>query len=117
MPVASLNGFTLRAATRPGALHGAGREALLRYVLRPSIAQQRLERAHSDVMRITLKRAYADGTLAVELDPVSLLCRVATSVPPRFQELRRKSAPAGHALTACHASSPPHALAGGRRTP
>jgi hypothetical protein len=29
-----------------------------------------------------LKRAYADGTVAVEMDPLSLLCRLATSVPP-----------------------------------
>ena len=33
-------------------------------------------------MRITLKRAYADGTVAVDMDPLSLLCRLATSVPP-----------------------------------
>lgn len=33
-------------------------------------------------MRIVLKRAYTDGTLAVEMDPLSLLCRLATSVPP-----------------------------------
>ena len=40
---ASLDGFTLHAATRSGACHPAGREALLRYVLRPPIAQERLE--------------------------------------------------------------------------
>ena len=32
---ATLDGFTLHAATRAGALDVAGREALLRYVLRP----------------------------------------------------------------------------------
>ena len=37
----SLDGFTLHAATRAGALDPAGREALLRYVLRPPIAQER----------------------------------------------------------------------------
>jgi hypothetical protein len=35
---ASLDGFTLHAATRAGALHPGGREALLRYVLRPKVA-------------------------------------------------------------------------------
>jgi len=35
---ASLDGFTLHAATRAGALHPAGREARLRYVLRPPVA-------------------------------------------------------------------------------
>jgi hypothetical protein len=79
---ASLDGFTLHAATGAGALHLAGREALLRYVLRPPLAQQRLERGAGDLVRITLERAYADGTVAVELDSLSLLCRLATSVPP-----------------------------------
>jgi hypothetical protein len=39
---ASLDGFTLHAATCAGALDTAGREALLRYVLRPPIAQERV---------------------------------------------------------------------------
>lgn len=33
-------------------------------------------------MRITLKKAYSNGTLAVDMDRLSLLCRLATSVPP-----------------------------------
>jgi hypothetical protein len=79
---ASLDGFTLHAATRAGALDVAGREARLRYVLRPPIAQQRLEPRPDGLVRIALKRAYADGTVALEMDPLSLLCRLATSVPP-----------------------------------
>jgi hypothetical protein len=67
LPCASLDGFTLHAATRAGALQLAGREALLRYVLRPPLVQQRLERGAGDLVRITLKRAYADGTVAVEV--------------------------------------------------
>jgi Putative transposase len=36
-----------------------------------------------------LMRAFADGTLAVEMDPLSLLCRLATSVPPpRFHTVK-----------------------------
>jgi len=34
-------------------------------------------------VRITLKKAYTDGTLAVDMDPLSQLCQLATSVPPR----------------------------------
>jgi hypothetical protein len=86
---ASLDGFTLHAATRAGALDTAGREALLRYVLRPPIAQERLEPRPDRLVRIALKRAYADGTVAVEMDPLSLLCRLATSVPPpRFHTVK-----------------------------
>ena len=76
---ASLDGFTLHAATRAGAFHPAGREALLRYVLRPPIAQERLEQRPDGLVRIT---PYTDGTVAVDMDPLSLLCRLATSVPP-----------------------------------
>jgi len=79
---ASLDGFTLHAATRAGALDTAGREALLRYILRPPIAQERVEPTKDGLVRIVLKRAFSDGTVAVEMDPLSLLCRLATSVPP-----------------------------------
>ncbi|HMI83253.1 MAG TPA: transposase [Polyangiaceae bacterium] len=79
---ASLDGFTLHAATRAGALDTAGREALLRYVLRPPVAQERVATRKDGLVAITLKRAYADGTIAVEMDPLSLLCRLAMSVPP-----------------------------------
>jgi hypothetical protein len=81
---ASLDGFTLHAATRAGAFHPAGRETLLRYVLRPPIAQERLKPRPDGLVRITLKKAYTDGTVAADMDPLSLLCRLATSVaPPR----------------------------------
>jgi hypothetical protein len=79
---ASLDGFTLHAATRAGALDTVGREALFRYVLRPPIAQERVVPQKSGLVAITLKRAYADGTVAVEMDPLSLLCRLAMMVPP-----------------------------------
>ncbi len=79
---ASRGGFTLHAATRAGALDLAGREALLRYVLRPPLAQERLELRPDGLVRIVLERAFGDGTSAVDMDPLSLLCRLATSVPP-----------------------------------
>ena len=77
-----LHPFTLHAATRAGSHHLAGREALLRYALRPPIAKDRLETRPDGLVRITLKRAWDDGTVAVDLDPLSLLRRLATSVPP-----------------------------------
>jgi hypothetical protein len=70
---ASLDRFTLHAATRAGALDSAGREALLRYVLRPPVAQERVEQRPDGLVRITLKKAYTDGTIAVDMDPLSLL--------------------------------------------
>jgi putative transposase len=86
---ASLDGFTLHAATKAGALDVVGREALLRYVLRPPLAQERLERQPDGLVRITLKRRYSDKTIAVDMDPLSLLCRLAMSVPPpRFHTVK-----------------------------
>jgi hypothetical protein len=35
-----------------------------------------------DLVRIELKRPFSDGTVAIDLDPLSLLCRLAASVPP-----------------------------------
>src|SRR5260221_8825195 len=79
----------MAAATRAGALDETGREALLRYVLRPPIAQERVQPQSNGLVRIALKRAYADGTFAVDMDPLSLLFRLATSVPPpRFHTVK-----------------------------
>ena len=48
----SLDGFTLHAATHAGAADVAGREALLRYVLRPPIAQERVEAKSDGLVRL-----------------------------------------------------------------
>lgn len=95
---ASLDGFTLHAATRAGALDLFGREALLRYVLRPPLAQERLEQRPDGLVRIILKKAYRDGTVAVDMDPLSLLCLEPTkeahdSLVPVFQCRRRRRGP------------------------
>jgi Putative transposase len=58
-------------------------------VLRPPVAQERVDLRPDGLVRITLKKAYADGTVAVDMDPLSLLCRLATSgPPPRFHTVR-----------------------------
>ena len=53
---ASLDEFTLHAPTRAGGHDAAGREALLRYVLRPPVEQERVEQRPDGLVRITLKR-------------------------------------------------------------
>ncbi len=82
-------GFTLHAATRAGAMDERGREALLKYVLRPPIAQERITRGPDGLIRIALKKRFSDGTFAVDLDPLSLLTRLCAAVPPpRFHTVR-----------------------------
>ena len=82
-------GFSLHAATRAGAEDEKGREALLKYILRPPLATERLQPGPEGLVRITLKRPFSDGTFAIDLDPLSLLCRLAAMVPPpRFHTTR-----------------------------
>ena len=76
-------GFSLHAATTASADDARGREALARYAFRPPIAQERLHILPDNLVRIELKRPFSDGTVAIDLDPLSLLCRLAASVPPR----------------------------------
>jgi len=57
--------------------------------LRPAVAQERVTRGPDGLVRITLKKPFSDGTVAVDMDPLSLLCRLAASVPPpRFHTVR-----------------------------
>jgi hypothetical protein len=82
-------GFSLHAATTASADDSRGREALVRYALRPPIAQERLELLPDELVRIQLRHPFRDGTVAIDLDPLSLLCRLAASVPPpRFHTVR-----------------------------
>ena len=96
-PGASLTGplcatdmrFTLHAATVARRDDVAGREALARYALRPPLAEERITVLADGRVRVALKRAFSDGTTAVEMDPLSLLCRLAASVPaPGFHTVR-----------------------------
>ncbi len=104
---ASLDGFTLHAATRAGAMDPTGREALLCYVLRPPIAHERLEQRPDGLVRITLKKPYTDGTVAVDMDPLSLLSRLATRFPHGASTpfaTRAYSGPGAHGDHASHRS-------------
>lgn len=76
------DGFSVHAATTAPADDARARETLCKYVLRPPLAQDRVRRLGSGLVRILLKRAFSDGTTAIDLDPLSLLCRLAASVPP-----------------------------------
>jgi hypothetical protein len=84
-------GFNLHAKTRAGAVHDEARARLLRYVLRPPLAQDRLAILPDHRVRLTLKRAWSDGTYALDMDALALLSRLASAVPPPKQHLTRYS--------------------------
>jgi hypothetical protein len=43
------------------------------------------------LVRVELKRPFSDGTVAIDLDPLSFLCRLAAAVPPPRAHLVRYS--------------------------
>ena len=49
----------------------------------PPIAQERVTRGPDGLVRIALKKAFSDGTIAIDLDALSLLTRLCAAVPPR----------------------------------
>jgi hypothetical protein len=72
----------LHARTTARAEDTHGKEKLVRYILRPPVAQERRHVLPDELVRVELKRPFADGTTAVDMAPLSLLCRLAASVPP-----------------------------------
>jgi hypothetical protein len=53
------------------------------------VAQERVAQGPDGLVRILLKKPFSDGTVAVDLDPLSLLCRLCAAVPsPRFHTVR-----------------------------
>ncbi|HEX7603574.1 MAG TPA: hypothetical protein VF316_18270, partial [Polyangiaceae bacterium] len=55
-------------ATRRTAIEPTVAHALLKYVLRPPIAQERVVRGPDGLVRIALKRVFSDGTTAIDMD-------------------------------------------------
>ena len=82
-------GFNLQAATRVAAQDNKGREALCRYVLRPPLANDRLERLANGRVRLSFKRPWRDGTSSVVLEPTALIARLAALVPAPRRHVTR----------------------------
>ena len=84
-------GFSLHAATTAPAHDARARETLCNYVLRPPLAEQRVKKLPNGLVRVELKRPFSDGTIAIDLDPLSFMCRLAAAVPPPRAHLVRYS--------------------------
>jgi hypothetical protein len=88
---AAFTGFSLHASTTVAAGDTPGRERLIKYILRPPLAAERLERIDAGRVRLRLKRPFSDGTWAIEMDELSLCARLAALVPPPWQNQVRYS--------------------------
>jgi hypothetical protein len=63
-------------------------EHVCRYVLRPPVAQDALERLAGGSVLLHIRRPWSDGTRAVVLEPLALLARLAALIPrPRINLL------------------------------
>jgi hypothetical protein len=106
-------GFSLHAARREKAEHRERLEELVRYVLRPPLANNRPKWLSDDELLLTLKRAGRDGTKHLIVTPMEMLSRLAALVPPKALFNQQKMA---SVITAClhrdpscvHSSSPSH---------
>lgn len=79
---AVLGGFSLHAGVSVAGTDRAGLERLCRYMGRPPLAAQRLERARDGRIVYRLRHRWRDGTSAIVFEPRELLARLAAQVPP-----------------------------------
>jgi hypothetical protein len=79
---ASCDGYTVHAGVVIGARNRKGLEQLCRYIARPPLAKERVEALPDGRVRIQLKRAWSDGTTALELSRLELVERLMALVPP-----------------------------------
>ena len=96
-PVAEVRGFNLHAKQVVDGRDRQRVEQLCRYILRPPLAQDRLEERADGLLQLTLKRVWKDGTRALLLEPNELIARLVAAIPPpRFHQLRYFGVLSGH---------------------
>jgi hypothetical protein len=81
-PVAEALGVNVYAKQLVDGRDRAQLERLARYVLRPPLSQERLERRDDGRLQLTLKSVWKDGTRALLLEPHALLVRLCAAIPP-----------------------------------
>jgi hypothetical protein len=59
-----------------------GRTNLLKFVIRPPIAAEHVTLTEDGIVAIQPKKPFRDGTVSVEMDPLSLVSRLAAAVHP-----------------------------------
>ena len=97
-PVAEHRGVNVHAKQCVDGRDRRQLERLCRYIARPPIAQDRLERRADGRLELSFKRPWKDGTRAVVLEPDDLMVRLCAAVPPpRFHLVRYFGVLASHA--------------------
>jgi Putative transposase len=83
------HGFSLHAAVRWRADQRAELEHLCRYITRPAIANERLQRNRAGQVVLQLKSPYKDGSTHIVMEPLEFMERLAALVPrPRLHLIR-----------------------------
>ena len=87
--VAECGGVNVHAGTVIDGRDRRRLERLCRYMGRPPVCEERLERLDDGRVRYGFKSAWKDGTHAIVLDPLDFIARLCALVPPpRFHMLR-----------------------------
>jgi hypothetical protein len=81
-PVAEVAGFNVHAKVAVDGRDRVRLERVCRYLGRPPIAQERLERLADGRVNVAMKRPWRDGTRALVFEPFDLLPRLCAMVPP-----------------------------------
>jgi hypothetical protein len=79
---AGWGGSTLHGGVTVGGRDAGGRERLCRYLARPALARTRLGETPTGLIRVTVKRPWADGTAGVTFTALEFVERLAALVPP-----------------------------------
>jgi hypothetical protein len=85
----SPGGLELHAEVTIAARDRNGLERLCRYLSRPPVPQDRLERRGDGKFVLSLKRTWKGGVKAVVFEPHALIARLAALVPAPYLQLRR----------------------------
>ena len=86
---ADIDGFSLHAAVRCGAVDRQGLEQLCRTITRPALANERVQTNAAGQVVLKLKTAWSDGTTHLVMSPLEFMQRLAALVPrPRLHLIR-----------------------------
>lgn len=88
-PIAEVRGINIHAVQVVDGRDRRRVERLCKYITRPPVAQDRLERRADGKLELSFKRAWRDGTRALVFEPADIIPRLVAAVPPpRFHLLR-----------------------------